>query len=241
MTKKRGLLWWVVVSASLSAAPVFAQPATSFVYVRGATKTFTAQTTPGQTAALAVNVPNSHSIQLVVANAPTVCTYRLQGSNDGATWYDISAGDITCTTSVQSYEQNKPTMWVRGNLLTFTAAASTVSTNLANAINNDLAFTAVTVGATGNAITVAYVDGGAAVGETVAVAGSAITVTLRNVGGVLSTAAQVKAAIDGFPAAAALITVANKGGNNGSGVVAAMPALSLAGGNSSVTLYYAGK
>ena len=105
-------------------------------------------------------------------------------------------------------------------------SVAAVSTTLDNATNNDLTFTAVTPGVDG--ISVEYVDPGVETAtESVAVAGSAISVTLRSVSGVLSTATQVKAAIDGTPAAAALITVADKSGNNGTGHVMAMSALTL--------------
>ena len=110
------------------------------------------------------------------------------------------------------------------------AVASSLSTNLAGA-NNDLVFTAVTKGVAGDSITIAYVDPAVETPtESVAVVGTAIAVTLRSVSSVLSTAAQVKAAIDATPAAAALVTVANKAANDGTGSVIAMAATALAGG-----------
>ena len=85
---------------------------------------FTAQTAVGQTAGFDVGTASVHSIQLVVTGAPTACTYRLQGSNDGTTWYHISAADITCTSSIVSFESNKPARFVRGDLKTLTGGAS---------------------------------------------------------------------------------------------------------------------
>ena len=111
------------------------------------------------------------------------------------------------------------------------AVAASLSTNLTGN-NNDLVFTARTAGAAGNAISVCYVDPGAeTAGESVAVSGNDITVTLRSVSSVLSTAAQVKAAIEADAAAAALVSVANKAANDGTGAVIAMSATFLSGGS----------
>lgn len=109
------------------------------------------------------------------------------------------------------------------------ATFATLSTNLSNATQNDLTFTAVRTGDSGTAITVQYIDpAGETAAESVSVIGSAIAVTLRSVSAVLSTANQVKAALDAAPAVAALITTALKTGNNGTGLVAEMAATNLA-------------
>lgn len=110
------------------------------------------------------------------------------------------------------------------------AVASTLSTNLTGT-NNDLTFTAKRKGTYGDGITVAYVDPGVETAtESVSVVGKAITVTLRSVSSVLSTAAQVKAAIEANAEANALVTVANKAANDGTGAVIAMAATNLASG-----------
>lgn len=115
------------------------------------------------------------------------------------------------------------------------AVAATLTTALAGA-NNDLVFTADTKGAAGNAITIRYVNPGTETAtESVAVVGTAITVTLRSVGAVLSTATQVKAAIDGNAAAAALVNVANAAANTGAGNVIALAATALTGGVNGTT------
>ena len=111
-------------------------------------------------------------------------------------------------------------------------ASATLSTNLTGA-NNDLTFTAVTSGAAANSITIRYVDPAAAgAALSVSVSGNAITVNLATDGSsvITSTAAEIDAAIDALPAAAALVTPANKAANDGSGVVTAMSATALAGG-----------
>lgn len=112
------------------------------------------------------------------------------------------------------------------------AVAATFATILAGA-NNDLAFTAKTAGAAGNAITVALVDpAGNNQALAVNVVASAISVSLATGAGgaITSTAALVKAAVEASGAAAALVTVAHKTGNDGTGVVTAMAATNLVGG-----------
>lgn len=110
------------------------------------------------------------------------------------------------------------------------AVAAALTTVLAGT-NNDLVFTAKTKGASGNSITVAYINPGVETAtESVAVVGNAISVTLRSVSAVLSTATQVKAAIDGNTAAAALVSVANSGADTGAGNVTALAATALTGG-----------
>lgn len=66
----------------------------------------------------------------------------------------------------------------------------------------DLTFQAVTGGIAGNAITIAYTTGGVAGAELVTVVGTAINVQIASGA---STATQIKAALDAFPGAAALI------------------------------------
>lgn len=120
------------------------------------------------------------------------------------------------------------------------STAATLSTALTGN-NNDLLFTAVTAGADGNDITIRYVDP-AAISQALAVSvlGTAITVSLATDGAgvITSTAAQVDAAIDALPAAAALVTPANKAANDGSGVVIAMAAAALTGGMTPTTTLF---
>lgn len=118
--------------------------------------------------------------------------------------------------------------------------AAVLSTALAGA-NNDLDFTAVTAGADGNDITIAYIDPAANdAALSVSVSGTAITVNLATGGGgaITSTAAQVDAAIDALPAAAALVTPANKAANDGTGVATAMAATALTGGQSATATLF---
>lgn len=112
------------------------------------------------------------------------------------------------------------------------STAATLSTALAGA-NNDLDYTAATAGSAGNSITIRYVDPGAiSQALAVSVLASAITVSLATdgAGAITSTAGQISTAIAALPAAAALVSSANKAANDGTGVVIAMAATALAGG-----------
>lgn len=96
--------------------------------------------------------------------------------------------------------------------------------------NNDLDFVAKAGGSGGLAITVAYVNPAANnAALSVAVSSNAITVNLAtgSGGAITSTAAQIKAAIDAYPAAAALVQVANAPSNDGTGVVIALSPTNL--------------
>lgn len=93
---------------------------------QGTSHLFAAQSVTGATTGTGGlrGTPVNHTIHLVVTGAPTGCTYRLQGSRDGTTWFNISASDITCTTTATAFETNKPTRHVRGNLLTLTGGTA---------------------------------------------------------------------------------------------------------------------
>jgi hypothetical protein len=119
---------------------------------------------------------------------------------------------------------------------------STLTTSLTGS-NNDLVFTArqggynngnLTRGANGDNVSIEYVDPSANDAElSVSVANDTeITVSLATDGGgsITSTAAQIKEAIEGHAEANKLVTVANAGGDDGSGVVTAMGKTNLSGG-----------
>lgn len=88
------------------------------------------------------------------------------------------------------------------------AQAVTGAAQIASKIIQDLTISADASGQSGNNISVAYTTGGTAGSEVVTVVGNAISVQIED--GV-STATQVKAAIDGFPASAALVSVVISG------------------------------
>jgi hypothetical protein len=122
-----------------------------------------------------------------------------------------------------------------------TRAATATATTSLTGNNNDLVFTAVPTGNTGNGITVTYVDPGgttATLGVVVDIQERAITVNLgRAASAINSTAGAIATAIAANTDAAALVTVANASANDGTGLVTAMSALTLTGGASNVSLF----
>lgn len=94
-------------------------------------------------------------------------------------------------------------------------------------------FEAKTLGAAGNLIATTETTANNAFGDTVMVGG-------EDINQVLSTGDEVKTAIEADTAAAALVGVADAGGNDGSGVVTVMAATNLTGGSDgTVTLFTA--
>jgi hypothetical protein len=124
-----------------------------------------------------------------------------------------------------------------GNWGSFGVAANGTLTTALTGTNNDLTYTAIGAGVTGNAITIAYVVAGASTALSVSVAGNAITVNVATSSGsaATSTAAQVAAAIAAHAVASLKVNVANAPGNDGTGVVTALAATPLAGGVDWVT------
>lgn len=92
----------------------------------GYQKTFITQSAVGTTASSGNirGIAIQHTAELIVTGAPATCTYRLQGSRDGVTWFNISAADVVCTATTVAFEANKPTVVVRGNLLTLTGGTA---------------------------------------------------------------------------------------------------------------------
>lgn len=110
------------------------------------------------------------------------------------------------------------------------AASLTTAIGVADA---ELVYTAKTRGAAGNNITVEYEDPEEAnAAAAVEVVGTAIKVILAPGGGeaITTTADDISAAIALDAEASALVGVADKAGNDGSGVVTAMEATPLKGG-----------
>ncbi len=99
--------------------------------------------------------------------------------------------------------------------LKFTASPAPVAASL---VVQDLTYTAVDLGESGNAITIEYTDTGTAGAETVSVTLTAIVVHIQSS---TSTATQVKAAIDASAPALALVTVAVTGTGSTAQVTAA--------------------
>ena len=122
------------------------------------------------------------------------------------------------------------------NVLAEGAPVTPVQAELTTALtgaDNDLVFTAVTAGTLGNYITIAYIDPGEINQElSVVVTGLNIVFNLATggAGAITSTADDLKAALVASEAASALVTAADAGGDDGSGVVTAMAATALEGG-----------
>lgn len=91
----------------------------------------------------------------------------------------------------------------------------------------DLVYTAKGIGTAGNAVGVQYFGSGTAGSESVSVTGSAITVTIEP--GV-STAAQIKTAIEAHVGANALVTITLKSGSTGAEAQALQAMQLLSGG-----------
>ena len=92
---------------------------------RGRSYTFTTQSAVGATTGRSLGgVAITHTTELIVTGAPATCTYRLQGSRDNSTWFNISAADITCTATTVAFVHGAPAQYVRGNLLTLTGGTA---------------------------------------------------------------------------------------------------------------------
>jgi hypothetical protein len=169
---------------------------------------------------------------------------NLTGSNNdltysakvGGTWGNSIS--VTYAEPSESSASSNIDVSVSGTDITVTLGmladtAATLSTNLTGT-NNDLTYTAKSFDpAVGNDITIAYVDpAGNDQALSVGVSTHAITVNLAtgSGGAITSTATQVAAAIAASGPANALVAVANKTGNDGTGVVTALGATNLAGG-----------
>lgn len=121
---------------------------------------------------------------------------------------------------------------VQGGIDGSGATEATLTTNLTGN-NNDLLYTAVAGGGSGNAIAVTYIDPAANnQAEHVDVIGTLIKVWLATgvAGAITSTGDTIKASIAAHPVASTLVTAADAPANDGSGAVTAMSTTYLTGG-----------
>jgi hypothetical protein len=159
-------------------------------------------------------------IQEKITQDGVSCSVAAIGERTRALAYAaISAGDRVCAADTS------------GRIKT---AAATLTTALAGA-NNDLVFTAIGAfqGAIGDAITIEYIDPSAASQSlAVTVHGLRIRVSLATdtSGTITSTAALIAAAIAAHATAGLMVSAANSGSDDGSGVVIAMSEAGLTGG-----------
>lgn len=125
------------------------------------------------------------------------------------------------------------TLFTPGDYTGSSAPAASAQASLTTSLSgsdNDLVWIAAAYGADGNDISIAYVDPSANSAElSVEVNGEDIVVNLAtdSEGAISSTAAEVEAAVE---AATSLVTGANSGGDDGSGVVTALSKSYLTGG-----------
>lgn len=157
-----------------------------------------------------VEVKSSLSTDLVGNNNDLVYTSKLNG---------IGGDDITIM-----YDDNTPT--------SVAEVKSTLSTDLVGD-NNDLVYTSKLNGTEGDDITIAYIDpSDINQALSIVVTGTDIAVNLAtDADGIITTTADdISAAIALDVDANALVGVADKAGNDGSGLVTAMVATALSGG-----------
>ena len=130
-------------------------------------------------------------------------TTTLQASLNGVDWVDVadSADTFIANESVLIERVIACSAQYRVKVALTAASAVAATGSIAGSVGT-LSFAADTAGLAGNSIEVILVDGGTAGSETVGVVGSVITVDIET--GV-STAAQIKTAIDNDVDAAALV------------------------------------
>lgn len=121
------------------------------------------------------------------------------------------------------------------NLITYGRMVLATLTTSLTGTNNDVVLTAkppTYSGKAGNAISLTITVSGVSTAQSISVSGTDITFVSATNGSsaATSTAANLKTAIDSTPAAAALVTVANAPGNDGTGTVAALAKTNLTGG-----------
>lgn len=187
-------------------------------------------------AALGVVVTTS---AIVVNLATSAGTAQVETATVTAAAGATSDGNLAVTVTGAGIAGSPLVVQVPLTLLTHTTAAL-VADAIRTALGATAAITALyTVGGTGADVSLTKTVAAANDATlNIALAGSlgvtaaptSANTTAGVVPAITSTAAQVKAAIDGSTPAAALVTVANAGGNDGTGVVTALAATALAGG-----------
>jgi hypothetical protein len=178
----------------------------------------------------AADVASTLSTDLTGANNDL----KFTAATPGADGDDISVEYVDPAASGEALSVDVVGTAITVNLETEPDVQSELETTLTGA-NNDLLFTAAAglPGTAGDAVSVEFVDPATPdAALDVTVAGTDITVDLATDGGgaIVSTAAQVAAAVTGDVDANVLVTVANAPGNDGTGVVTALAQTNLAGG-----------
>lgn len=190
---------------------------------------------------------NNRAITVQLAGSPvnSSLTTSLAGANNDLVFTSKIAGAIGNTISVQYLvpedDTEETSVEVSNSEIVVTLEATYVAATLTTALtgdDNDLVFTAVEKGTAGNSVTIKYTDPAANDAPlTVNVTGTDIDVLLatNGSGDITTTAAQITSAILASVEASELVTSANAGGNDGTGVVTALTETPLSGGTVTIS------
>lgn len=171
-------------------------------------------------------------------------------AGSGQITLNIVQGEVKWTGAVSNawnftdnnWDQNgAATTFFNNDVVTFdeTAIKARFTTNLANSINNDLVFAAKAGGFAGESVSIEYVEPGVPDSAlSASVSANAVLVSLATdaAGLIISTANDVKAAIEASVPVSAVISVALAAGNDGTGLVATLPFTSLVLPNQAINL-----
>ena len=181
-----------------------------------------------QASAPGLAIPQINSVALLTRQAApgswgalTEKIYR----NSGDVLTDWGSSSPVYKIAVNVFAQ-QPGLLTTGGYLVVIPVLPTVTVKASETIQ-ELTFTAKTGGTAGNGITIIFTSGATKGAEAVSVISSAITVQIAT--GV-SIAAEIKEAIDNYPAAAALVSVALTPGHETDTQIAFTPAQALTGG-----------
>lgn len=176
-----------------------------------------------------LSVPNINSVALISSEVPvwsgaqTFAIYK----DPTSVAQDFGSNSLAFLIATSFFSQVPNPIQSQGYLVIIPRQQSVAVA--ANVSIQDLNFQAVATGTGGNSITIAYTTGATAGSEVVSVIGNAISVQIAS--GV-STAAQIKTAVDAFGAAAALVTTTVYGVSSNK-QTAPVTATNLAGGSAS--------
>lgn len=191
-----------------------------------------------------VNILGLQDKQASFRVSDPITTFVFAGANNNLTFEALLAGGEDVTVELADLGVDNATTDVsvtNSDIQVSLAVTQNVQASLTTALtgaNNDLVWTAKAAypGTAGEAITVAYTappDNDEAVPLDIVVTGTDIVVWLEvdtDGSTILTTGDDIKTAILADAAANALVTVADAGGNDGSGVVTALTETALAGG-----------
>lgn len=75
--------------------------------------------------------PSNYTIDVsAFGTAPTACTFRVEGSNDNSVWYGLDTtapATTSCTASFMEHIVSKPVLFLRINIVSYTAGDGTTS------------------------------------------------------------------------------------------------------------------